>query len=44
MGKSLKYGDLIYDVIMDLFGIIFWDSYNQQNCMIKGFRLIYNLN
>ena len=42
MGMCLKYGDLIYDVIMDLFVIIFRNFYNQQNCMIIGFNLIYN--
>ena len=41
MGMCLKYGDLIYDVIMDLFGIILRNFNNQQNYMIKGFNLIY---
>ena len=40
----MKYGDLLYDVIMDLFGIIFKNFYNQQNCMIICFNLIYNFN
>ena len=44
MGMCLKYGDLIEDVIMDLFGIILRLFYNQQNCMIIGFNLIYNFN
>ena len=42
MGTRLKYGDLMYDVIMDLFGIIFRIFCNQQNCMIIGINLIYN--
>ena len=42
--QCLKYGDLIYDVIMDLFGIIFMNFYNQQNCMVIGFNLMYNFN
>ena len=44
MGMCLKYGDEIYDVIIDLFCMIFRDFYNQQNCMIIGFNLIYNFN
>ena len=40
----MKYGDLIYDVIMDLFGIIFRIFYNQENCIIIGFNLVYNFN
>ena len=44
MGMCLKYGDLIYDVIMDLFGIIFRNFYYQENCMIIGFDLIDNFN
>ena len=46
MGTCVKYGDLIYDVIiiMDLFGIIFMNFYNQQNCMVIGFNLMYNFN
>ena len=44
MGACLKYGNLIYDVIMDLFGIIFRIFCYQQNCMIIGFNLIFNLN
>ena len=41
MGMCLKYGDLIYDVIMDLFGIIFMNFNNEQKCVIIGFNLIY---
>ena len=44
IGTCLKYGELIYDVIMDLFGIIFRNFYNKRNCMIIGFNLIYNVN
>ena len=44
MGTCVKYGDLIYDVIMDLFGIIFMNFYNQQNCMVIGLNLMYNVN
>ena len=40
MGICLKYGDLRYDVIMDLFGIVFRNFYNQQNYMVIGFNLI----
>ena len=39
---SLKYGDLIYDVIMDLFGIILRNFNNQQNFMVIGFNLMHN--
>ena len=42
MGMSLKYGDLIYDVIIDLFDIILRNFYNQQNCIVICFNLIYN--
>ena len=45
MGMGLKYGDLIYDVIIDLFGIIFRNFYNQQNCMSVRFNYsVYNFN
>ena len=44
MGTCLKYGYLIYDVIMDLFGIIFMNFYNQQNCMVIGLNLMYTFN
>ena len=40
----MKYGDLIYDVIIDLFGMIFMNFYNQQNCMVIGLNLMYNFN
>ena len=43
MGTCLKYGESIYDVIMDLFAIIFRNFHNKQNCMIIGFNLIYNV-
>ena len=42
MGTCLKYGDLVYDVIIDLFCIIFGIFYNQQNCMNVWLNLIYN--
>ena len=44
MGMCMEYGDLVYDVIMDLFGIIFKIFYNQQNSMIICFNFIYNFN
>ena len=44
MGMCLKYGGIIYDIIMDLFGIIFRNFYNQQNCITIGFNLIYKIN
>ena len=44
MGTCLKYGESIYDGIMDSFGIIFRNFYNKQKCMIIGLNLIYNLN
>ena len=46
MGTCLKYGDLIYDIITDLFGKIFMNFYIQQNCMIHviGLNTMYNFN
>ena len=44
METCLKYDVFIYDVIMDLFGIIFSNVYYQQNCMIIGFNMVYNFN
>ena len=40
MGTCLKYWDLVYDVIMNLFHIIFRIFNNQQNCTITCFNLI----
>ena len=44
MGTCLKYGKIIYNVIIDLFGIIFRNLYNKRNRMIIGLNLIYNVN
>ena len=44
MGTCLKYGDLIYDVITELFGKIFMNCYIQQNCIIIGLNVMYNFN
>ena len=41
MGMCLNYWDLVYDVIMDLFCVIFRIFYNQQNCMIICLNLMY---
>ena len=38
MGMYLKYGVLIYDVMIDLIDIIFGNFHNQQDCMIMGFN------
>ena len=42
MGMCLKYDDLIYNVITDIFCIIFRIFYNQQIYVIIYFNLIYN--
>ena len=42
METCLKYGDFVYDVIIDLFGVVFRIFFNQQNGMVICFNLIYN--
>ena len=42
MGTCLNYLDLVYDVTIDLIGIIFMICFNQQHCMIICLNLIYN--
>ena len=41
MGTCLNSLDLVYDVTIDLFCIIFRICFNQQNCMITCLNLIY---